>query len=174
MKRWSGGVARWKRWLREAVVTLLIAAVLLTVVGYVRAPSFEEGFVPDVNTTTIDGSIADTFRNTEAPVLLHFWAVWCPTCRAEAGNISAVAQDLPVVTVAVKSGSDAEIRHYLQRNDLTFATVNDADARIARRFGITVFPTTLIIHRGRAVWSETGFTTGWGLRLRMWLVSQLG
>ncbi len=148
-----------------AVVTVIATSVI----GYLRAPSFESAIPPELTAKTLEGK-PFSIKTAPKPLMLHFWATWCPTCRAEADNISRVASEVPVMTVAVKSGSDSEIEAFLQKNDLRFPVVSDRDGSIASRFGITVFPTTILIGKdGKVAWSETGYTSTWGLKLRMWL-----
>jgi thiol-disulfide isomerase/thioredoxin len=118
---------------------------------------------------TIEGKPFD-LAEAPKPLMLHFWATWCPTCRAEAGNIGRVAETHDVMTVAVKSGGPAKIREYLETNGLRFPVIDDRDGAIASRFGVQVFPTTVLVGKdGKVFWSETGYTSTWGLKLRLWL-----
>jgi len=107
--------------------------------------------------------------NRDKPILLHFWATWCPTCKLEASNIDRIAQDFQVVTIAVKSGSDKEIQDFLDTHSLNFMVLNDRDASFAHSFKISAYPTTFIYNKNRElVFSDVGYTSTWGLWLRMW------
>lgn len=104
------------------------------------------------------------------PILIHFWATWCPTCKAEAPNIQTISKSYNVLSVAVNSGSDLEIEEYLKSRDLNFNVVNDIDGKLANTFGVSVFPTTVIYNKdGDVFFSDVGYTTTFGLWLRMFL-----
>jgi thiol-disulfide isomerase/thioredoxin len=104
-------------------------------------------------------------------VLVHFWATWCSICRAEQGSISAIAQDHPdVITIAMQSGSPAEVDGYLRAQGIEMPVLNDARGEIANTWGVHGVPASFIVAPDGSIrFTEVGFTTGIGLRLRLWL-----
>lgn len=107
----------------------------------------------------------------DKPILLYFWATWCPVCKAQSPNIQAISENYHVITVAVKSGNDKQIEEYLKNHDLNFKVINDLDGSLADKFGISVFPTTLIYDKERDYfYGDVGYTSTFGLWLRMWWV----
>ncbi|MFK5937045.1 MAG: protein disulfide oxidoreductase [Sulfurimonas sp.] len=105
----------------------------------------------------------------DKPILIHIWATWCPTCKLEAGNIQRISKQYEVLTFAVKSGSNEEIQSYMKEHDLDFKVVNDRDGTLASQFKITGFPTTFIYDKNHnIVFSEVGYTSTFGLWVRMW------
>ena len=104
------------------------------------------------------------------PVLVHFWATWCPICRAEQGSIDALARDTPVITVAMQSGSRDAVVQHLRKEALSFPVLNDPDGVIAAQWGVRTVPASFIVDgAGQIRFLEVGYTTGVGLRLRLWL-----
>jgi thiol-disulfide isomerase/thioredoxin len=79
-------------------------------------------------------------------VLLHFWASWCPPCRAEMPKINKWAlahPDVQVVMVSMDSDSEDAQAFYQQQN--IHGQVNMGDMRQASSLGIRGLPTTIII-----------------------------
>lgn len=108
--------------------------------------------------------------NTNKPLVVHFWATWCPICALEEKNIQNLSKDYEVVTVAVQSGSNEKISKYLKKNNLSFNVVNDEFSNLAQQFNIKAFPTTFIYDKNQNLkFSEVGYTSNFGLKLRVWL-----
>lgn len=157
-----------RKWLRPAIELLLLLAVLYGVRAYQHA-GMANGTAPSLKGTLIDGrpvSLSDLYRR---PVLVHFWASWCPVCAAEQRNIAAVAKDYTVITVAMRSGGDNEVQSYLEKRSLTLAVLNDPDGRRAARWGVNAVPASFIVEGGRIRFAEVGYTTQAGLWARLWL-----
>ena len=105
---------------------------------------------------------------TNKPVLLHIWATWCPICKAEADNIQRLSKYYDVITIAVNSGSDNDIHMYMNDRDLNYKVINDTNSELAQKLNIAVYPTTFIYDKnGNLVFSEVGYTSSFGLWIRM-------
>ena len=50
-------------------------------------------------------------------------------------------------------------------------SVNDASGELAREWDVKVTPTLVVISHGEVKSITTGWTSGWGMRLRLWLAS---
>lgn len=123
-----------------------------------------------LNISLIEGQ-KFTIKN-DKPILIHFWASWCPTCKLEASNIQKLSEHYEILTIAVKSGSDTELKKYMQDNGFDFNVVNDTSGFISSQFTIAAFPTTFIYDKDKnLVFSEVGYTSTLGLWLRMWWAS---
>lgn len=156
---------RWPRWLLEAVFVL--GAFLLIQAWLTRdAP---RGPAPEIIGQLLDGTPVALSELRGEPVLLHFWATWCPICGMEQGSIDAIADDHRVLSIAMDDASKDEIVTYLQEKGVDYPVVHDLDYRISRDYAIRGVPTSFIIDaNGNIRFVETGYTTGAGLRLRLW------
>ena len=71
----------------------------------------QAGAMPPIAGQLADGrpvSLESTLRDAGGkPLLLYVWSSTCPICRAEEGTISALAEDWPVLTLAMQSGDHA-------------------------------------------------------------------
>ncbi len=157
---------RW--WLDLAVVAVAFVLVHLFVTrDVVRGP------LPPLVGVLADGattSVADWQQAQGGqPFLLYVWASWCTVCKAIEGRIDAVARDAPVLTIAMQSGGADEVRRFLDRRGYDWPTLVDAEANLARALGVNAVPTLIFVGRDGEVRAVTqGFTTGPGIRLRLW------
>lgn len=106
----------------------------------------------------------------EGPSVIYFWAEWCGVCRGMQGNVSAILRDTPGVTIAVRSGNDRQLAEYLIKNKLEWPAINDQNGGISRQYGVQAVPALFFLNdRGNIVFTSAGYTSEWGLRLRLWL-----
>ena len=105
----------------------------------------------------------------EEPVLLYFWATWCPVCPTVSPTVDWLSDDYNVISVALRSGHNTKISAYLEQQELGFITVNDTQGAIARQFNITATPTILIINNHKVTSATSGFTSPPGILARLWL-----
>lgn len=120
----------------------------------------------------INGDLFPLSQFTGEPVLLHFWATWCPVCALEDNSIQSISDDYPVVTVASWSEDQATVTDYLRENNLTFPVMLDNNGQVATSFGLKGVPSSFILSPdGDVRFVETGYTSEIGLRIRLWLAT---
>ena len=128
------------------------------------------GKAPLFTAQTIAGEAFDLRSLQGSPALVHFWATWCPVCELEQGTIDAVAADYPFISVAMQSGSEQEILDYLREQGVDYPVVSDPQGTLSRRYGVTGVPASFILDgEGEVRFVTRGFTSSWGLRIRLWL-----
>ena len=158
-----------KKYIKEIVVFILMLTIAMNAMSYYRSLDLNKDKLNIEAFKLIDNS--EYTIATDKPLLIHFWATWCPTCKFEASNIEKISKDYEVVTIAVQSGTKDEIEKYLKENNLTFRVVNDEDSFFSSKFNIKAFPTTLIYDKEQNLkFSEVGYTTTAGLYSRMLLI----
>ncbi|CAA6804036.1 MAG: Protein disulfide oxidoreductase [uncultured Sulfurovum sp.] len=134
-----------------------------------RKPELSSTQLPTISETLIDGKVFTVSKNK--PVVIHFWATWCPTCKLEAPNIETISKDYTVLSIAVNSGSDDDLQAYMQKEDLHFNVLNDKEGRWANQFNVEAFPTTFIYDgKGELRFTEVGYTSTVGLLARLKLL----
>ena len=129
------------------------------------APAFE---LPDITGKT--WRLADLKGR---PVLLNFWASWCEPCRAEMPTLQQIADlygpdKLAVLAINFKEPAARAIQ-FAKTTGLTLPVLLDVDGRTAQKWGVKVFPTTLMLDSlGRArlrVAGEVDWTSPAGEKL---------
>jgi len=139
--------------------------ILSNIMSYLRKPDLDSSQLPKIELQLLDGSIFTVPK--DQPILIHFWALWCPTCKLEASNIEAVSKKYKVLSIAVDSGSDTKVKEYMQEQNLSFKVFNDRDGTWAKQFKVEMYPTTFIYDsQGQLRFSEVGYTSTAGLLAR--------
>lgn len=106
------------------------------------------------------------------PMLLYFWGSWCHFCEFVSPNIQQFAEEgTEVLGVALKSGNEGDVKQYLNENGYTFSTLNDPSGEFSRGWDIQATPTILMIKDGKIISHTTGYTSYWGLKIRLWLAN---
>ena len=155
-----------KKWLIEI---LLLITVLFVVKTWLQR-NLLDGTPPPLSGTFLTGQSVNSNTLKGKTYLLHFWASWCRVCRLEQDNIQAISEDYPVISVAMQSGDAVLVNEYMNENGLHFPVIIDEDGALSRRFGVQAVPVSYVINsKGRIAFAESGYTTEWGLRLRLWL-----
>ena len=156
-----------KKYIKEILKFIILLAIILNVVSYFKSQDLNKEQLNIQTFKLLDNSTYTT--PTNKPILVHFWATWCPTCEIEASNIEKISKDYEVITIATQSEDNENIQKYLDKNNLSFKVVNDEDGALSRKFNIKAFPTTLIYDKNKNLtFSEVGYTSTFGLYARMW------
>ncbi|MBC8211316.1 MAG: protein disulfide oxidoreductase [Gammaproteobacteria bacterium] len=111
--------------------------------------------------------------NLEKPLLVYFFAEWCPICKLQNGAISDLQPDYSVLGIAMQSGNDASVKQYMADQDIGFRVINDETGQISRLFHVNGVPAAFIVNQnGLIQYSTRGYASELGLRSRLWLSDQ--
>lgn len=162
-------MARLKRWARELLVLALIVLVATFAMDWLRAPQAPPAFNNQM-LETLDGERVSLAQLSESkPLLVYFWASWCAICRFTTPNVAKlVANGGNVLTVALRSGDNQQVERWLARKQLQLPVVNDQLGALSAQWQVGVTPTFVFISQGKVVQSTTGWTSYWGMKLRLW------
>ena len=85
------------------------------------------------------------------PLVLHFWASWCPYCRKLQPGLERLSlkyrdQGLIVLGVSFREDEGVQPQAVLKRRGHTFKTLVDGD-EVASAYGVRGTPTTIFITR---------------------------
>ena len=129
--------------------------------------------LPPLAGTDLQGKAWDLAALRGRAVLVNFWATWCAPCKEEMPALQTLAE-LEGERLAVLAVNAREplprVRRYAQATGLTLPVLPDPQGAITRAWGVTVFPTTVLIDReGRAIRTVTGAVDWTGPEAQGWL-----
>ncbi len=157
-----------KKHYRLIVELTLILVILFAVRLWVQR-DVASGTAPNISAFILDGQYFDLYQNKTRPMLVHFWATWCPVCKLEQSNIENIALDHPVITIAMQSGDDYELSQFMLEEKLSFNVINDESGMLSRKYNIRGVPVSFIVNKENKIeFVEVGYTTELGLRMRLW------
>jgi thiol-disulfide isomerase/thioredoxin len=156
------------------LINLFLILACFLIIHTWRAEPMASGNAPALTGKLTGAGEFDLGALRGRPVLVHFWATWCPVCRLGDDGVDAVAEDFDVITVAMESGGATEINRHLAREGLSFPVIADPYGEIARRWGVPGVPASFVVDgTGRIRFATVGHTTETGLRGRLWAARRL-
>lgn len=98
----------------------------------------------DFPAATVDGRPFDSSIVEKRPVVAWFWTPWCTVCRAEAGDVAAIAEEFEgkVTFVGVAGlGDVADMQEFVSSTGISgFPHLEDDDGSIWAKFGVVSQP----------------------------------
>lgn len=148
---------------------VLIFFLIYMGVRYWQSLDNIQGQAPVIVAQTISGKAFDLRETHAKPILVHFWATWCPICNLENSNIAALAQDYQVITIASWSEGKQQVMDFMQEKNLKMPVIVDEDGEWAKLYNVKSVPASFIIDtQGDIQFIEKGYSSEMGLRLRLW------
>jgi len=100
---------------------------------------------------TVGNEVSLSTLTGNGPVLLVFFATWCPPCQHEVPEINSIARTyatrgLQVVAVSVDTNANV-LPSFIQEKDIIYPVWHDASGTGARLYGVTSIPTNILISR---------------------------
>ncbi len=154
-------------WFIDAVV---IIAIFVAIQMWMQR-DMAGGEAIDFKAVTTSGEDIALSDYKGKPLLLHFWASWCHYCNFEQSSITDISKDTPILTVAFQSGNATEVAEFMKEKGISsWVTIADEEGDISKSYGVSAVPATFIVDKNGIIRFKTaGFTSEWGLKLRLWL-----
>lgn len=105
---------------------------------------------PDFTLTSLDGQNISLSSLRGTPVLLNFWATWCPPCRQEMPHLQDFYERYKdqIALLGIDWGEDAEtVKRFLERLGVSYPNLLDQRATVFVLYRLTGIPTSFFIDR---------------------------
>lgn len=104
---------------------------------------------PDFEITTLEGEKVKLSDYRGKPVMLNFWATWCPPCRQEMPDMEQLHQENEIVVLGINlldtEINENSVQKFVDQFGLTFDIGLDGDGAVALEYRINPIPTTFMI-----------------------------
>lgn len=136
--------------MKRLVSAFAFAAVLILVACQSgnRPPKIGER-APDFNLTDSQHSVA-LAQYRGKPVLLNFWATWCPPCIQEMPSLvdlqKKVGNKVTIIAVS-EDGDDKPYLQFIHDHNIDLVTVRDTQQKTNALYGTFKFPETYVIDK---------------------------
>ena len=129
---------------------------------------------PKINALDLQGKTWGAAELAGKVVVLNFWATWCAPCKEELPTLQTLHDisdnQTVVLTINVRESS-ARAARYVQTTGMTFPVISDPQGELAKRWGVTVYPTTVLVApNGQARWRVMGDVDWSGPQANQWLI----
>jgi thiol-disulfide isomerase/thioredoxin len=153
--------------MRPSSLLFGLSALLVSIVAVsaedpqTLTPMSEDVVAPEFDLQGPAGEPQRLVDHRGKPIILNFWATWCPPCRAEMPSIQRAHEtvaDEGISVIAINVGEDAEtVARFLEETPVDFPIPIDIDSEVVQSYPVKGLPTTFVIDpQGRIIYSATG------------------
>ncbi len=106
--------------------------------------------MPDFKIYDMEGNAVTLYESFGKPLIVNFWATWCPPCKAEMPHFDALYKEYgDKVSFMMVNMTDGErdtveaVKSFIADNGYSFPVYCDSDMNAAYNYGVQSIPTTL-------------------------------
>jgi len=95
------------------------------------------------------------------PLIVNFWATWCPPCRAEMPSMQRAWEQVReegIALIAINVGESAgEIERFIEQVQVDFPLPMDTNSQVVQAWPVRGLPTTFVVDpEGRLAYKAAG------------------
>ena len=141
---------------------------LVILIQNFQAKDLIQTVIPDLPEPILNAQRRSESLQGQPVQVLYVWGSWCGICQFMQGTVSALAEEYPLMTVAMNSGGEKQVLDYERAHHFNLPTVLDEEGRYASSLGVRAVPALFLLSsEGKVLWRTVGLTTYWGVKLRL-------
>ena len=132
-----------------ALLCLLLLQGAPLFAGQTLTPFQQRPTAPGFTLTDSQGKQVSLEEFQGRPLVINFWASWCPPCRREMPSIERGAKwlarfDARFITINMGERPEA-VTGYLEESGFSLPVLLDRDIEVSTRWGVSGLPVTFVI-----------------------------
>ena len=107
-------------------------------------------YAPDFEIEYLNGTRASLHELMRGPVILNFWATWCPPCIREMRTLQEFQEkhENEITVLGVNLGEKEEtIERFLERTNITLSIAIDRNKSIEKSYNVIIRPSTFFVDK---------------------------
>jgi len=114
--------------------------------------SLVERKAPPFSLKMLDGEKVVSLSDFKGkPILLKFWATWCPSCVEELSPMEKFSEgrkeQLVILMAAIDGEKERKVQRVIKENKITLPVLLDPKAKTARSYGVNFVPISFLINQ---------------------------
>lgn len=113
---------------------------------------------PDFELKDLEGKTfsLSEFRD-QKPVLLYFWATWCPHCVASRSRIAKIREDVPrsdleILGINVGAGDSLErLKRFQKGHPVSWPMLYDEDEKVTEAYQVQGIPLYVLVNKAGVI-----------------------
>ncbi len=91
--------------------------------------------------------------NADKPVLLVFWATWCPNCTEEIPRLNELHKNKPELPILAVNVDDTrkKIQEFMKKHPITYPVLLDEKGKATDVYNISGIPVVILLEKGGGV-----------------------
>ena len=134
------------------MLRILFFTLLLLGSSVANAKDTEQLAAPQWQLSTEAGQLIKSTDFAGKPLIIHFWATWCPYCKKLQPGLDLLykkyqADGLQLIAISFREDEGARPQAVLAERGMSFTTVVNGDEVAQDLFAVTGTPTTVFVDR---------------------------
>jgi peroxiredoxin len=133
-----------------------IPALLLATLTWCLPASAQTA--PNFTLKSTDGATVslDQYKG-KVPVLIEFFATWCPHCRDMAPELAKLRNTIPSTELAIlaidvgNGDSLKKVKRYKQVENLPYTILYDTDSKVSQEYGVEGIPYVVLLDKNGTI-----------------------
>jgi len=108
---------------------------------------------PDFTVTDMDGNSVSLSDKFGKPIIVNFWASWCPPCKSEMPDFEEAfkeyGDEITFMMVNMTGGRETveSAKSFIEKSTYSFPVYFDTDSQAAMTYGVSSIPQTIFIDK---------------------------
>ncbi len=153
--------------LKSLILSLSVVFIVAATVFSAPAPASAQGgsagvftgnTAPDFELKDLKGvSVTLSSFKGKKPVLIYFWATWCPYCMAVRPDVIKLRNDIPKAKLELLAadvgGADSlsRVKKFEEAHPAPYTILYDTDGRVARSYQVQGIPLFVFIDKSGTI-----------------------